>query len=178
MQRMQQHNAVAFFVQNKKKKFRHACILCRGGKQPCLPLQPRWCHLRPHFLTGLEDLAINVLPALPPIHHLIPAPASLSFPSWRIAASPTFSLSSTNPSANHRDLCQTFFYYYYYYYFGIFRSGEKKHTVLRTWKWWRRKSEPCSRSWMMRKSESWPFKESWTLRWNSAKKWEKFHYSR
>lgn len=48
------------------KKFRHACILRRGGKQPCLPLQPRWCHLRPHFLTGLEDLTINVLPALSP----------------------------------------------------------------------------------------------------------------
>lgn len=57
------------------KKFRHACTSCRGGKEPCLPLQPLWCHLNPHFLTGLEDLAINFLktpspfpPPSPPPH--------------------------------------------------------------------------------------------------------------
>lgn len=76
-----------------------------------------------------------------------------------------------NPSANHKDLCQTFWAV------TLFRSAEE--TIgSRSWRWWRRKSKPCSSNLMMQRSVSWRYKGSWTLSWNSAKKWENSHYSR
>lgn len=153
------------------KKFRHACTSCRGGKEPCLPFQPLWCHLKPHFLTGLEDLSINFLKTpspFPPhhhhLHHHIPAPASLSHPAWRIATSTTFftPLSAQTTEIAARLSEQSPFLY----------SVRKKAIRSRSWKWWRRRSKPCSNKLMRRRSVSWRYKGSWTVSWNCAKKWE------
>lgn len=43
----------------------------------------------------------------------------------------------------------------------------------RSWRWWRRKSKPCSSKLMKQRSVSWGYKGSWTRSRNCAKKWEK-----
>lgn len=53
----------------------------------------------------------------------------------------------------------------------------RKTIGSRSWRWWRRKSKPCSSNLMMQRSVSWRSKGSWTLSWNSAKKWENSPHS-
>lgn len=150
------------------KKFRHACTSCRGGKEPCLPIQPLWCHLKPHFLTGLEDLAINFLKTPSPFPPTITTtsqhrPASHFLPE----ESPLLQLFFHPPiSANHRDRCQTFWAV------AFLVLGGEKAIGSRSWRWWRRRSKPCSNKLMRRRSVSWRYKGSWTVSWNCAKKWE------
>lgn len=59
----------------------------------------------------------------------------------------------------------------------LFSIG-RKTIGSRSWRWWRRKSKPCSNKLMKQRSVSWGYKGSWTRSWNCAKKWEKSHYSR
>lgn len=52
------------------------------------------------------------------------------------------------------------------------RSVGEKAIESRSWRWWRRRSKPCSNKLMRRRSVSWRYKGSWTVSWNCAKKWE------
>lgn len=70
-------------------------------------------------------------------------------------------------SVNHRDRCQTFWAV------AFLVLGGEKAIGSRSWRWWRRRSKPCSNKLMRRRSVSWRYKGSWTVSWNCAKKWEK-----
>lgn len=155
------------------KKFRHACTSCRGGKEPCLPFQPLWCHLKPHFLTGLEDLAINFLktpspfpsPPSPPPHPSTGQPLTSCLKNRHF-----YNFFHPPISANHRDRCQTFWAV------AFLVLGAEETIGSRSWRWWRRRSKPCSNKLMKRRSVSWRYKGSWTVSWNCAKKWENLEF--
>lgn len=153
------------------KKFRHACTLCRGGEKNALPsLQPLWCHLQAHFLTGLEDLTINFLktpsPALPP-----PPPPSTGHSLTSCLENRRFSsLFPPQPKRKPQRSLPDFFS-------GHLFSLERTSFGSRSWRWWRRKSKPCSSNLMMQRSVSRPYKGSWTVNWKIAKKWENSYFT-